>query len=157
MPGVRDRGGGMETQVVGWRRTTVYELWTALARGRGWVVWVACLWTAVYGLWTGVVEAADPSCPTEGGIIWAADQETGDLSQWLREACGHAGESAGGSFDSGDCTRPPTGVTTDDAHSGRYAMKMSMGSGGGCRQFRKAESRSGNSYYYSHSHELNRR
>ncbi|MFQ5906964.1 MAG: heparin lyase I family protein [bacterium] len=77
---------------------------------------------------------------------WLADHETGDLSQWTQD--GPYG-SRGGSFDSGDCTRPPKGVTAEQAFSGSYSMKMSIGPGGGCRQFRHAESTSGKAFYYS--------
>ena len=71
--------------------------------------------------------------------------ETGDLSQWTRNG------TRGGSFDSGDCLRPPNGVSTEVAHSGRYAMKMTINVAddeSGCRQFRHQESRSGETFYY---------
>jgi polysaccharide lyase-like protein len=71
--------------------------------------------------------------------------ETADLSQWTR------GGTHGGSFDSGACQRPPNGVSNEVAHSGQYAMKMTinLGSGeSGCRQFRHEESISGGTYYY---------
>ncbi|GJQ59824.1 MAG: hypothetical protein D8M57_11320 [Candidatus Scalindua sp. AMX11] len=83
-------------------------------------------------------------------IVWSADHETGDLSQWDEE--GPAGSQWWGSYDNGDCLRPPKGVTSEQSHSGEYSVKMSLGSwdpDGGCRQFRYIESRTGDSFYYS--------
>jgi hypothetical protein len=84
--------------------------------------------------------------PDENGVVWSADHETGDLSQW----------KAGNRFktteaDSGQCSRPPDGVSTEYAHSGRYSMKLTINSKrtAGCRQFRKPEPVSGKPYYYS--------
>jgi hypothetical protein len=78
-------------------------------------------------------------------VIWSADMETGDLSQWTRN------RTRGGSFDSGDCLRPSNGISTEVAHSGRYAMKMTINLAdgeSGCRQFRHQESLSGETLYY---------
>jgi Polysaccharide lyase/CARDB len=78
-------------------------------------------------------------------VIWSADMETGNLSQWTRNG------TRGGSFDSGDCLRPSNGVSTEVAHSGRYSMKMTINLAqgeSGCRQFRHQESRSGETLYY---------
>jgi Polysaccharide lyase/CARDB len=78
--------------------------------------------------------------------VWSADMETGNLGQWTLRS------TLGGSYDSGRCSRPPNGVSTDVAHSGRYSMKMTIDTANrtesGCRQFRHAESVSGNTYYY---------
>ncbi len=82
-----------------------------------------------------------------GDIIWSADHETGDLSQWTEN------NTHGGSYDSGGCSRPPDGVSTEYAHTGTYSMKMTVdtdyGQNTGCRQFRHEESRSSGEYYYS--------
>ena len=78
--------------------------------------------------------------------VWSADHETGDLSQWT------ADQTLGGAYDSGDCVRPRNGVSNEQAHSGRYSMKMTIDTSSeesGCRQFRHQESTSGRPYYYS--------
>jgi hypothetical protein len=84
--------------------------------------------------------AGDPA-----GVVWSADMETGDLSQWTRDG------THGGSYDSGACLRPPSGVSTEAAHSGNFAMKMTVDLGigdAGCRQFRHEESLTGETFYY---------
>lgn len=83
---------------------------------------------------------------SSAGIVWQADMETGNLNQWT------AGNARGGSYDSGNCLRPSGGVTTEAAHSGRYAMKMTADTSAGqsgCRQFRQEESALGGTYFYS--------
>lgn len=90
---------------------------------------------------------AGASPPTSSaGVVWQADMETGNLGQWT------AGNTRGGSYDSGDCQRPPSGVTTQAAHSGRYSMQMTADTSSGqsgCRQFRQEESEAGGAYFYS--------
>ena len=79
-------------------------------------------------------------------VVWSADMETGDLSQWTVQG------TDGGPQDSGTCIRPPDGVTTEAAHAGQYALKMSIDVSkeeSGCRQFRHEESARGGEYYYS--------
>jgi len=80
-------------------------------------------------------------------IVWQADFETGDLSQWLI----NSPKGIAIKEDSGKCTRPSSGVSTEHAHSGIYSMMMTIDSTktAGCRQFRKPESITGQSYYYS--------
>jgi hypothetical protein len=85
------------------------------------------------------------SAPTPTETVWSADMETGDLSQWTQ------GGTHGGSYDSGACIRPPNGVTSEVAHSGKFSMKMTVDLGlgeAGCRQFRHEESRTGGTFYY---------
>jgi len=80
------------------------------------------------------------------GVVWTADHETGNLSQWSQ------GTSKISEQDSGTCSRPPNGVSTDVARSGKYSMKMTIDStvqGSGCRQFRYPEILSGQPFYYS--------
>lgn len=80
------------------------------------------------------------------GVVWSADHETGDLSQWSK------GTSKVSEQDSGSCSRPSKGVSTEVARSGKYSMKMTIDSskeGSGCRQFRYPEILSGKPYYYS--------
>ena len=78
-------------------------------------------------------------------VIWSANMETADLSQWTING------TKGGSYDSGTCIRPNYGVTTEKAHSGAFSMKMTIDTTvqeSGCRQFRHQESVTGNTYYY---------
>ncbi|MCP4361216.1 MAG: hypothetical protein GY796_24675, partial [Chloroflexi bacterium] len=74
--------------------------------------------------------------PAGGEILWSADHETGDISQW-EEGQGQA------IFNSN--TPPGTSdihITTDVAHSGQYALKLSItgatdGKSQGARIFRR--------------------
>jgi hypothetical protein len=80
-----------------------------------------------------------PSSIVGTGLVWGAGMETGNLAEWTE------------SWDSGLCTRPPNGVSTDVAHSGRYSMAMTIDTSqgdAGCRQARIEESRSGRPYHY---------
>jgi hypothetical protein len=91
-------------------------------------------------------ESVPERTPRSNAIVWQADFETRDLSQW------NMGESRGDpKADSGLCFRPNNGVTDEQAHSGSYSMKMVINTlfPAGCRQFRKPEPQSGESYYYS--------
>jgi hypothetical protein len=92
--------------------------------------------------------SAQPAPASQGPILWQADFETGDLSQWDVGNRRDAMEEA----DSGRCSRPDSGVSTEQAHSGQYSMKMVIDAArtpSGCRQFRKAETASGLPLYYS--------
>jgi hypothetical protein len=77
--------------------------------------------------------------------VWHADMETGDLSQW------RINNNRGVESDSGLCSRPGKGVSAEQAHSGRYSIKMTIDSrtSSGCRQFRKPEPATGAPLYYS--------
>jgi hypothetical protein len=80
-------------------------------------------------------------------VVWSADMETGDLSQWRIGAGAYVPEQ-----DSGACLRPLNGVTTQEAHSGAFSMEMTIDTRGGkagCRQHRTVEIREGGTYYYS--------
>ena len=82
---------------------------------------------------------AGPSSIVGPGIVWSAGMETGNLAEWTE------------SWDSGLCFRPPNGVSTDVAYSGRYSMAMTIDTSqgdAGCRQARTQESRSGRPYHY---------
>ncbi|MCB9100068.1 MAG: heparin lyase I family protein [Anaerolineales bacterium] len=88
-----------------------------------------------------------PNVSASGPIVWSADVETGDLSQWRIDNNFSSVE-----VDTGLCFRPPNGVSTEQAHSGQYSMKLtiySINMDSGCRQFRKPEPVSGETYYYS--------
>jgi hypothetical protein len=78
------------------------------------------------------------------GVVWMADHETGNLSQWR-------GPTGGGPHDSGLCIRPPDGVSTVQPHTGRYALRATINTTYGtaaCRTFREEEVRTGQTYYY---------
>lgn len=72
--------------------------------------------------------------------VWTAGMETGDLSEWTSTE------------DSGQCSRPGSGTSTQQAHTGTRSLKMTINTfwnSAGCRNFRKPEADSGDSYYYS--------
>lgn len=81
-------------------------------------------------------------------IIWRADMETGNLSQWERGRTALAGQSV----DSGDCRRPRSGVSREVARSGRFSMAMTIDTSrteSACRQYRYEETQSGWPLFYS--------
>jgi len=55
--------------------------------------------------------------PPEGALLWSADHETGDLSQWTQ---GQFGEAV---FNTGTGN---VAITGDVAHSGNYALSLSI-------------------------------
>jgi Polysaccharide lyase len=75
------------------------------------------------------------------GVLWSADHETGDLSQWYAE-------DGGGEFNSGAAV---SSATTEVAHSGRYSARISIRTPGtsGVRLFRWNESHITPEAYYS--------
>jgi hypothetical protein len=85
------------------------------------------------------------SAASTANIIWKADHETGNLSQW------HGWQAGDGAIDSGNCTRPSSGVSSGVKRSGNYSMMMTIdtSSESGCRQFRNDEAFSGDPLYYS--------
>jgi hypothetical protein len=88
-----------------------------------------------------------PEISVSGPVQWQADFESGDLLQWRVGS----GANSPAEFDSGKCTRPENGVTTEQAHSGKYSMKLTIDTSvqSGCRQFRWVESNRGEPLYYS--------
>jgi Polysaccharide lyase len=93
-------------------------------------------------------EKATPVAPTSSGavpplpgVLWSADHETGDLSQWYAEG-------GGGEFNSGSASST---ASSDVAHSGRYSARTSILTPGvsGVRLFRWNESRIHPEAYYS--------
>lgn len=117
----------MRRGVAGWRRALVAPLVLLLLSG------------AVIILLNR--PAGDP-LPPAGPVIWSANQESGDLSEWT---AGQKGESV---FNTG------TGrveVSQDVAHGGRFSLKMSIqGAAGqteGARAFRWSENQE--EAYYS--------
>jgi hypothetical protein len=82
--------------------------------------------------------AATPVVPRSrcANVVWSADHETGDLSQW------HVGDG-GGEFNSGEAT---SSASLDVAHTGRYSAKATittphMPNASGVSLFRLNESR----------------
>jgi hypothetical protein len=75
------------------------------------------------------------------GVLWSADHETGDLSQWYADG-------GGGEFNSGSGSST---ASRDVAHSGRYSGRMSILTPGisAVRLFRWNESRANLEAYYS--------
>lgn len=108
-------------------------------------LWLVTLMTVLHPISMGqsVISAASAQKP--GSVLWSADMETGDLSQWTNKG------TRGGSYDSGKCIRPGNGVSTEQSHSGRYSMKLTIDTSveSGCRQFRNEESVAGQPLYYS--------
>jgi Bacterial Ig domain/Polysaccharide lyase len=86
-----------------------------------------------------VTRSASVRFTVQNGPVWSAGMEMGNLSEWSA------------SWDSGLCIRPPSGVSTAVARTGRYSMAMTIDTSAGragCRQFRNEESLSGRAYYY---------
>jgi hypothetical protein len=83
---------------------------------------------------------------TQPGVIWSANHETGDLSQWTENDNGAVWNSGSG----------VASVTDRVAHSGRYAAQLTItgannpgGDPQAVRIFRYKESQSGQPLYYS--------
>jgi Polysaccharide lyase len=80
--------------------------------------------------------------PAGGALIWSADHETGDGSQW---------PGITSDWDDAGCIEHRV-VADGHAHSGSYSMKMTIDGSGlpkaGCRQARTQESQSGKTYVY---------
>jgi hypothetical protein len=70
--------------------------------------------------------------------VWAGDVEEGHLGDW-------DGDGGGGEFNSGNADST---ASTDVAHSGSYAVRMTQ-SNGGTRMFRWNEGRAHDQAYYS--------
>ncbi|MCC6456103.1 MAG: hypothetical protein IT328_14205 [Caldilineaceae bacterium] len=77
----------------------------------------------------------------ESTILWGADMETGDMSQWAIGVSQLSTITA----DTRICTRPENGVSTEQAHSGSYSIKMIIETTetSACRNYRKPEPESG--------------
>ncbi len=82
--------------------------------------------------------SSSAGCVEGGPTLWCADHEENNLSDWTADG-------AGGPQNSGDASIT---ASSDVAHRGRYAMKLSSNNGG-ARMFRVKESRTKNPYYYS--------
>ncbi len=83
-------------------------------------------------------------------VIWSADMETGDLSQWYSPSTGRFGVYGGGEYNSGIAS---SSASTDVARSGLYSAKLTITTpnspSSGVRLFRWTESRDYPQLYYS--------
>ena len=89
-----------------------------------------------------VFEGQTPEDPIPAGVLWSADQETGDLSQWYQDGCGGEFNSGGGI----------SGITSEVAHSGNSSARLTIAKvngNQGVRLFRWCESRQHAELYYS--------
>ena len=87
--------------------------------------------------------------PHSGSILWSADMETRDLSQWSLPDVPGGPNVGGGIFNSGNASAIAGGV----AHSGNYSAKLSIETPStptsGTRLFRWKESQTYPQLYYS--------
>ena len=96
-------------------------------------------------------QLAKPAANPEGSnVLWSADHETGDTSQWYSPSTGPTGNSGGGEFDSGNATVTPS---RDVAHGGAWSLKLTISTpssseASGARMFRWAESRAHRALWY---------
>src|SRR5207244_6509900 len=101
---------------------------------------------------TGPASASDS--PRSGSVLWSADMETGDLSQWSRPDVPGGPNVGGGVFDSGTATA--TVDVASPAHSGIHSAKLDINtlnpaeiSTSGVRLFRWLEPESQPELHYS--------
>ena len=87
---------------------------------------------------------------SSANVLWSADMETGDLSQWYFPSTGPTGNYGGGEFDSGIAS---AAASTEVAHTGSWGAKLSITTPAspqsGTRMFRWLEPRQNQSAYYS--------
>jgi Putative Ig domain len=82
-------------------------------------------------------------------ILWSADFETGDTSQWYLPVGGTWGDFGGGEFDSGSAQ---SAVSHDNTHSGSSSLAMTIDTSAeesGTRMFRWREPRLYPELYYT--------
>lgn len=97
------------------------------------------------------VGCAGYTAKTNGApVLWSADMETGDLSQWGLSLPGTGGSPGGAIENSGIASAV---ASTDFAHSGRYSAKLTITTpntpASGARLFRWAEPQAYPQLYYS--------
>lgn len=96
---------------------------------------------------TAVVTTPPSIQPPGSALIWSADHETGDMSQWPKATV---------SWDDSGCTNHD--ISNEHARSGAYSLKLTIdipaGGKAGCRQARMNEIQSGNTYVYEASYFL---
>lgn len=81
-----------------------------------------------------------------GAVVWSADHETGDASQWDLGIT-HNWDDAACTFHN---------VVRTNAAIGNYSMRMTLGSPGGCRQAQLTQSQTNKTYTYAVSYFLPR-
>jgi Polysaccharide lyase len=98
--------------------------------------------------------ASSSASPLPGPVLWSADMETGDLSQWSRPDFPGGPNAGGGVFDSGTATASVD--VASPAHSGIHSAKLyintlnpSEDSTSGVRLFRWLEPESRSELHYS--------
>jgi hypothetical protein len=94
------------------------------------------------------------SAPSPGSVLWSADMETGDLSQWSRPDIPGGPNAGGGVFDSGTSIASVDAVSV--AHSGIHSAKLYIStlnspgiSTSGARLFRWLEPETRAELFYS--------
>jgi len=92
--------------------------------------------------------------PPSGTVLWSADMETGDLSQWSRPDVPGGPNAGGGIFDSGTAIASVDALSV--AHSGIHSAKLYINtlnspgvSTSGVRLFRWLEPQTHSGLYYS--------
>src|SRR5256886_2163236 len=66
--------------------------------------------------------ALAPDSPRSGSVLWSADMETGDLSEWSRPDVPGGPNTGGGVFDSGTATASVD--VASPAHSGIHSARL---------------------------------
>lgn len=87
-------------------------------------------------------KSASTDVQAQSAILWTADHEEGNMSDWYVN-------DGGGEFNNGQSSSQ---ASTDFAHGGSYSAKMTITPGGtdtGVRLFRWNEGRTGSALYYS--------
>jgi len=81
-------------------------------------------------------------------VLWSADFEKGDTSQWYFPSAGADGNEGGGTFNSGTAESVPS---TEHAHTGRWGLKMTILAPpeSGTRMFRWREPIKWSELYYT--------
>src|SRR5690348_13297083 len=80
-----------------------------------------------------------PAGESSASVLWSADHESGNLSQWYRPELGPSGSYGGGEFNSAGGRSE---LSRNHAHSGNWSVKMEIpgaSSASGARLFRWAE------------------
>jgi hypothetical protein len=114
------------------------------------------------GVFTATFQVSDSSYPQQTAnsapfsmtigaariVIWSADSETGDLSQWYYPSVQADGNEGGGVFNSGSADAV---ASQEQAHSGRWSVKMTIDTPpeSGTRLFRWLEPHIYKNLYYS--------
>jgi hypothetical protein len=93
------------------------------------------------------VAAASPG-PVNPTVLWSADMETGDLTQWYAPATSEGNLNGGGLYNSGSFEAT---VTAEHARTGTYSLEAAITSPptSGIRAFRWLEARTHQNAYFS--------